>query len=113
MPSADQVTESVPSWSRPRLVGRTEDLGQLDRQLERVLSGSFQVALVEGAAGVGKTRLVSEVLARHQDEFTRLTARSYRWGSTTSFGPWIEALDRHLRDRSKPELRLLAGKSLD
>ncbi len=100
---------------RPRtaaapLVGRDRQLTQLDELLQRSLSGAFRVALLTGAAGLGKTRLATEALARYDDAIT-LSSRSYRWGATTSFGPWIEALDRHLRRQDPDDLLALIGTS--
>jgi ATP/maltotriose-dependent transcriptional regulator MalT len=98
--------------STPRLVGRDEPLGVIDAAVAEALSGAFRVVLVTGAGGVGKSRLAAEVIARHEHAAVCLSARSYRWGTTASFGPWIEALDRHLRRRPAEEVRRLCGASL-
>jgi DNA-binding SARP family transcriptional activator len=44
-----------------RLLGRQSELGTLDRAVQRALDGSFALVLVEGEAGVGKTRLLDEL----------------------------------------------------
>src|SRR5262249_29348536 len=41
-----------------RLLGRTAELGRLDRALRSALDGSGALLLVEGEAGLGKTRLL-------------------------------------------------------
>ena len=69
--------------------------------------GHLQVVLVTGAPGVGKSRLVTEAALRHGEGLQCLSARSYRWGTTVSFGPWLEALDRELRRRTPDEIRAL------
>lgn len=97
---------------RPRelpLVGRAVQLQALEDEVARARAGQFRVALVRGGAGLGKTRLVAEVLARHADDATCLSARSYRWGSAASFGPWVEALDRWLRDLDAERITELCG----
>jgi DNA-binding CsgD family transcriptional regulator/tetratricopeptide (TPR) repeat protein len=48
----------------PVLVGRTDELRQLECGLERAGSGSLTTFLVAGEAGVGKSRLVEEFLRR-------------------------------------------------
>jgi DNA-binding CsgD family transcriptional regulator len=52
----------------PTISGRDAELSALGEQLERVRSGSGAVLLIEGEAGMGKSRLVSEgvTMARHQ-----------------------------------------------
>ncbi|WP_084960418.1 ATP-binding protein [Thermoactinospora rubra] len=49
------------------LVGRETELGRLAEALERAAAGSPCAVLVRGEAGVGKTSLVEEFLARHPD----------------------------------------------
>ncbi|MGI8777186.1 MAG: helix-turn-helix transcriptional regulator [Acidimicrobiales bacterium] len=48
-------------------VGRAEELGRLDDALERAVAGEAAALFVGGESGVGKTRLVSEFLARAGD----------------------------------------------
>lgn len=104
---------SIPSLGRDvTLVGRDETLEVLETEAAEVASGSFRVVLITGGAGVGKTRIVAEAMSRFGGEAVRMSARSYRWGGITSFGPWVEALDRHLRGCSHDEIRRLAGPSL-
>ena len=95
------------------LVARDEVLAELDAALGRPLARGFKVALVTGDAGIGKSRLLTEVARRCAGEATQLSARAYRWGVTASFGLWVEALDRHLRSLDAGELRRLckAGSS--
>jgi len=96
----------------PPLVGRSAELDELDREVYRAQAGEFRVALVRGGAGLGKTRLVGEVLSRHGVEATCLSARAYRWGAAASFGPWAEAIDRWLRDADPDRIAELCGGGL-
>ena len=45
-------------------VGRTGELGELERVLEAARAGMGETVLVAGEAGIGKTRLASEVARR-------------------------------------------------
>jgi ATP/maltotriose-dependent transcriptional regulator MalT len=81
----------------------------LEGELRRIRTGRFRLCLIEGSAGVGKSRLMSEVLARNRDELRVLSARSYRLGHTASFGPWLEALDRYALSHDRREIRELVG----
>jgi DNA-binding SARP family transcriptional activator len=44
-----------------RLLGRTEELATLDREIRRALDGSCALIFVEGEGGIGKTRLLDEL----------------------------------------------------
>jgi DNA-binding SARP family transcriptional activator/tetratricopeptide (TPR) repeat protein len=48
----------------PRLVGRAAELDRLDAIANRARAGSFEVAVVEGEAGIGKTSLLRTWAAR-------------------------------------------------
>lgn len=87
------------------LIGREAELEILDAELRRISSGQFRCCLLEGSAGVGKTRLMGEVLNRHASVVSVLPARSYRLGLTTSFGPWLEVFDRHALANDLPRVR--------
>ena len=49
--------------SAPRVRGRDAELTALGEHLDRLLSGVGTVVLIEGAAGMGKSRLLAEVAA--------------------------------------------------
>ena len=116
----DTEAESA-SRSRPRLqakalsglVGREREVEVLEREMERARAGEFRAVLLVGDAGVGKTRLASEFLARHQDDVVGLSARAYSLGATAAFGLWAEALEGHLRGLPGPELSRLCRGLLD
>jgi predicted ATPase len=54
--------------SSPVLVGRAAEVGQLWAAFERTQAGSPATVIVAGEAGVGKTRLVNELLGRVRAE---------------------------------------------
>jgi class 3 adenylate cyclase/DNA-binding transcriptional ArsR family regulator len=96
-----------------RLLGRASEMTVLDGEKQRSVAGEFRCVLVSGDPGVGKTRLVSEFLARQDKATPTLLARAYPFSSTASFGLWGEALDRYLRSFGTEEVSRLCGGYLD
>ena len=50
-----------PAEPSVRLLGRTSELDALERGVRRALDGSFGLLMIEGEAGLGKTRILSEL----------------------------------------------------
>ncbi|MEM4728971.1 MAG: tetratricopeptide repeat protein [Thermoplasmata archaeon] len=68
-----------------KFVGREKELALLRGLLERALKGEGSLALIEGEAGVGKTRLVTELAAEARERgFTFLQGRC-----TEGSGPYF------------------------
>jgi predicted ATPase len=76
------------------LVGRGRELGQLGRALDAARAGSGVAVLVAGEAGIGKTRLASELARRARDAgFEVLLGRSIDLvGTELPYQPFVEAL---------------------
>jgi DNA-binding NarL/FixJ family response regulator len=73
--------------------GRVRELAVLRAEQQRSTLGELRVALVLGDPGLGKTRLVAE-LVPHGHEFAGgLIAHSCLFKGMPSFGPWADALD--------------------
>lgn len=100
-------TEAAPAAARPitadwnvrppsfetSLVGRERELEKLERAWRALRKGTGRIALLEGEAGVGKTRLAEELLRRAvADGGTVLRGRGYDARSGVPFGPVVEAL---------------------
>ena len=101
----------------PALVGRGAEVERLQTALLDVrVEGRGCVAVVEGEAGIGKTRLARELLAWAEDrEFDVLSARCHELESDRPFGVLADALDLHSHssDDTRAELgRLLEGTSV-
>jgi hypothetical protein len=98
----------------PRMpfVGRREEMAALEDEFARAAGGEFRVVLLSGEAGVGKSRLSRELLARHP-EAAGMFARAHPLGVTAAFGVWAEAIDPLLRDRSDAQVTAACGGVLD
>lgn len=92
------------SWLRPPLVGRETEMGKLIKHYEQALTGYPQVVLLEGEAGIGKTRLVRD--------FTRwataqgaeaLSGRAFEVGGRLPYQPLIDAIRPRLDQENAPE----------
>jgi DNA-binding CsgD family transcriptional regulator len=91
---------------RTALVGREDELGRFDDALVAARSGTPQILIVEGEAGIGKTRLVAEAIARtrHQHDLV-VACHGVAWtGEQLAFGGVVE-LVRQLALAWPPEGR--------
>jgi class 3 adenylate cyclase/tetratricopeptide (TPR) repeat protein len=85
------VAPHAPGWSRrldSPLVGRDVELGWLEDAFERVANaGTCELVTVMGPAGVGKSRLTSELLSRLGGRATVLQGRCLPYGEGITFWP--------------------------
>ncbi|MDQ3105606.1 MAG: AAA family ATPase [Actinomycetota bacterium] len=85
-----------PPWSP--FVGRGDALRALHAQYE-CLGTDGRVVLVEGEAGIGKTRLVEELLATLRGDGARVLAgRAYEDETGLAYAPIVDAVRARLRD---------------
>src|SRR4029450_13625064 len=78
------------------LVGRTSELASLDELLLRTAEGPCQVALLEGEAGIGHTRLLAEGLhPAGRLVFQPFIGAAAELERDRPFGALVEALDLH------------------
>jgi DNA-binding SARP family transcriptional activator len=79
------------------LIGRTEELSVLD-QTFRAASEGGKFLVLNGEAGIGKTRLAEEFLkANHERAGSVLTARCYAGEHHLAYAPFIEAFRTALK----------------
>jgi DNA-binding CsgD family transcriptional regulator/tetratricopeptide (TPR) repeat protein len=100
--------------SSATFVGRTEELARLAAAADRAAAGTPTAVLVGGEAGVGKTRLVGELVASaRQAGATVLVGGCVELGGEgLPFAPLIEALRGFVRDLDEPELaQLVPGRA--
>jgi DNA-binding CsgD family transcriptional regulator/tetratricopeptide (TPR) repeat protein len=86
------------SWSPGTLplVGRTSELSSLDELLRQAHEGPCQVALIEGEAGIGKSRLLAEILEHSRGlGFQPFVGAAAELERDRPFGALVEAFDLH------------------
>jgi class 3 adenylate cyclase len=90
----DEVDATAPGLGRrldAPLVGRTAELAELIDAFEQAVNErSTRLVTVTGPAGIGKSRLVSELLGAVADRATILTGRCLSYGEGITFWPLVE-----------------------
>ena len=106
------IIDQVPSaWSTSRLVGRSVELEALGTAWARATDGEAGVALVGGEAGIGKSRLVTELGRRVADDGGLLVvgATPSRGVVAQPFAPLTGALRNLLRALPETERDVVIG----
>jgi class 3 adenylate cyclase/tetratricopeptide (TPR) repeat protein len=88
-----------------RFVGQETELVALQQALARAAAGQGQVVALVGEAGVGKSRLVYELVHSHRTQgWLVLESASVSYGKATPYFPVIDLLKRyaHVEDRDEP-----------
>jgi DNA-binding SARP family transcriptional activator len=76
------------------LVGREGERAQLVDRLEQSAAGTGHAAFIQGEAGIGKSRLVEELIAEARRSKVRLlVGHAHESERILPFGPWVEAID--------------------
>jgi class 3 adenylate cyclase/tetratricopeptide (TPR) repeat protein len=92
---------------RTRFVGRSRETAELRRHVGRALNGHGSVVFVSGDAGVGKTRLVSEIAIESGDRGMRvLSGSAYEAQGMPPYLPVVDALKQYFADRSRTAIPL-------
>ena len=92
------ATAPAPPAERTPFVGREGEAGELERALDRMLTGHGGFVLVGGEPGVGKTRLVRELLAKaRQRGCVALTGHCYEMEGAPPFVPFVEITEQTVR----------------
>src|ERR671918_914111 len=90
------------------LVEREAELASLDALIAETLEGSGRLALIEGPAGVGKTRLLAEARERAEDSMTVRVGRASELERDFPFGV-VRQLFEGLVAEAPRRKKLLAG----
>jgi hypothetical protein len=97
--------------SSMRFVGRREELAALEATLAQAQAGTGALALVSGDAGMGKSRLISELLrGANEDGMTVLLGECLPLGAgELPYAPIVAALRSLVRERDAAEAEALFG----
>ena len=98
--------------SRP-MVGREAESERVDRALASVADGQAPVVVVSGEAGMGKTRLIDESLARAGDGIRVLRTECLALGSRIPYLPFAEFLRSLARQVPRHTLANILGPARD
>jgi tetratricopeptide (TPR) repeat protein len=109
VPGTSASHQNVPLLSALPLVGREADMRVLEARYHDAQQGQTQVVLIQGEAGIGKTRLISTFLewATAQGA-TLLTGRAFEIGGRLPYQPLAHAFSRRLEEEPAPEALLSA-----
>jgi class 3 adenylate cyclase len=78
--------------SRTPLVGREREVARMRTAVADLRAGRGQVVLLVGDAGLGKTRMLAELLSLAGEDVTRLEGRCVSYGAGSPYGPFVELL---------------------
>src|SRR5262249_13821137 len=94
VPSRPQFAAAeAPGTGESHLVGRDQSLARLEAALESALAGQGRLLVMLGEAGIGKSRLLSALLATATQRHGRvLIGRCYETERILPFAPWVDAL---------------------
>jgi class 3 adenylate cyclase len=94
-----------------RFVGRQAEFETIRQALARAAAGHGQVVAMVGEAGVGKSRLVYEVVhAHHTQGWLVLESASVSYGKATPYFPVIELLKHYAHIEDSDDVRTLRAK---
>ncbi len=102
-PTSPTATSTTALLHSP-LLGRTAELSTLIKVYHTVQRGQTQVVLLEGEAGIGKTRLATEFLAWAEVEGADvLRGQAFETGGQMPYQPVIEALRPRIERENAPD----------
>jgi predicted ATPase len=94
-----------------RFVGRQTELAALHQALERAGAGHGQVVALLGEAGVGKSRLVYEVVHSHRTQgWLVLESASVSYGKATPYFSVLDLLKRYVQVEDRDDTRTIRAR---
>jgi tetratricopeptide (TPR) repeat protein len=94
-----------------RFVGRETEIEQIRQALARTAAGHGQVVAIVGEAGVGKSRLVWEVMHSHRTEgWLMVPASAVAYGKATPYLPVIDLLKGYFQIEDRDDHRKIREK---
>ena len=102
--------EAAPESPRRVFVGREGELDVLVRALEATVAGRGRVVLVAGEPGIGKSRLIDELMGQARARAARvIVGRCWEAGGAPAYWPWVQSLRTYVRETDPEELRAQLG----
>ncbi len=90
----------------PILLGRSHSLESLTRGLEQVRAGKGQMVLIAGEAGIGKSRLVTEVrIQARRQGWQILQGNCFEPDRALPYAPFLDLLHSYFATRAPQEIR--------
>ena len=91
-------------------VGRTHEMAILEAALAASCHGQGHLVLLEGAPGIGKTRMLQELAASVGAQAMQiLWGRCYEGEGAPPFWPWIQMFRSYVRSRTPDTLQAELG----
>ncbi len=92
-------------------VGRQSEVEALQQALERAGAGHGQAVAIVGEAGVGKSRLVYEVIHSHRTQgWLVLESASVSYGKGTPYFPVLDLLKRYTHVEEGDDIRTIRAR---
>lgn len=110
MTRAQEELTPLEQLVRGKIVGRDNELAQLQQQWDSIQNTRAHLILLSGEPGVGKTRLANELIAYAQSAGAPiLRGGCYEYEATTPYLPFVEALRDWAHASSVETLRATLG----
>ena len=101
------VRDGEPAQLEGPLVGRDFELAVLERTMDGLVEGRGVIVSIIGEAGIGKTRLMTELQSRYRDRIRFLEGRGVSYATSFPYWPIRELLHEWLGvGASTPEARV-------
>lgn len=111
---ASSAMQAAASSGRPGFAGRRQELAALRDALAQCRGGHGTLALITGEQGIGKSRLVEELIESETGSDLRIAVgRCFEGDAMPPFWPWVQAIRSCVEPLDERELRavLLPGDS--
>ncbi|MGA8720563.1 MAG: AAA family ATPase, partial [Solirubrobacteraceae bacterium] len=110
----ERLVRMVGRVSSPRFVDRHKELSAIEAALKQTRGGYGSVVLVGGEAGIGKTRLISELAGRAEREMTVVVGECLPLGDgEIPYAPVVGAVRSLLAQREGTELEAMLDSARD
>lgn len=107
--TASREWRAVVSRAAGGFIGRSEELGRIDAEIDQALSGETRALFLIGEPGIGKTRLAAEAASRAEERGFAVYAGRCDEETPPVFWPWVQVLRSVLGGLPEGDARELLG----